>query len=232
MIKLKILLAEDEPFLGKIIKESFETRDFEVSWVQNGIKAYSVFRSFKPDICILDVMMPEKDGFSVTEDIRKIDTGVPILFLTARSLTEDVIKGFELGCNDYLKKPFSMEELIVRVKSLLGRSEKHKVNLPTENFSIGNYEFNNTIQELTLGNESVKLSFREASLLKMLIENKNQVLARKLALDYLWGEDNFFAARSMDVFITKLRKHLKHDTNIEIVNIRGIGYKLIINEEN
>jgi DNA-binding response OmpR family regulator len=230
MVKLKILLAEDEPFLGKIIKESFETRDFEVSWVQNGIKAYSVFRSFQPDICILDVMMPEKDGFSVTEDIRKIDTAVPILFLTARSLTEDVIKGFELGCNDYLKKPFSMEELIVRVKSLLGRSEKHKTNLPTENFSIGNYEFNNIIQELTLGNESVKLSFREASLLKMLIENKNQVLARKLALDYLWGEDNFFAARSMDVFITKLRKHLKHDTNIEIVNIRGVGYKLIIND--
>lgn len=230
MVKLKILLAEDEPFLGKIIKESFETRDFDVSWVQNGIKAYSVFRSFQPDICILDVMMPEKDGFSVTEDIRKIDTAVPILFLTARSLTEDVIKGFELGCNDYLKKPFSMEELIVRVKSLLGRSEKHKTSQPTENFSIGNYEFNNTIQELTLGSESVKLSFREASLLKMLIENKNQVLARKLALDYLWGEDNFFAARSMDVFITKLRKHLKHDTNIEIVNIRGVGYKLIIND--
>jgi len=230
MVKLKILLAEDEPFLGKIIKESFETRDFEVSWVQNGIKAYSVFRSFQPDICILDVMMPEKDGFSVTEDIRKIDTAVPILFLTARSLTEDVIKGFEMGCNDYLKKPFSMEELIVRVKSLLGRSEKHKTNLSIENFSIGNYEFNNTIQELTLGNESVKLSFREASLLKMLIENKNQVLARKLALDYLWGEDNFFAARSMDVFITKLRKHLKHDTNIEIVNIRGVGYKLIISD--
>ncbi|WP_448103905.1 response regulator transcription factor [Pedobacter panaciterrae] len=230
MVKLKILLAEDEPFLGKIIKESFETRDFEVSWVQNGIKAYSVFRSFQPDICILDVMMPEKDGFSVTEDIRKIDTAVPILFLTARSLTEDVIKGFEMGCNDYLKKPFSMEELIVRVKSLLGRSEKHKTNLSIENFSIGNYEFNNTIQELTLGSESVKLSFREASLLKMLIENKNQVLARKLALDYLWGEDNFFAARSMDVFITKLRKHLKHDTNIEIVNIRGVGYKLIIND--
>ncbi|NQX56382.1 response regulator transcription factor [Pedobacter panaciterrae] len=230
MVKLKILLAEDEPFLGKIIKESFETRDFEVSWVQNGIKAYSVFRSFQPDICILDVMMPEKDGFSVTEDIRKVDTAVPILFLTARSLTEDVIKGFEMGCNDYLKKPFSMEELIVRVKSLLGRSERHKTNLSIENFSIGNYEFNNTIQELTLGNESVKLSFREASLLKMLIENKNQVLARKLALDYLWGEDNFFAARSMDVFITKLRKHLKHDTNIEIVNIRGVGYKLIIND--
>jgi len=230
MVKLKILLAEDEPFLGKIIKESFETRDFEVSWVQNGIKAYSVFRSFQPDICILDVMMPEKDGFSVTEDIRKIDTAVPILFLTARSLTEDVIKGFEMGCNDYLKKPFSMEELIVRVKSLLGRSEKHKTNLSIENFSIGNYEFNNTIQELTLGKQSVKLSFREASLLKMLIENKNQVLARKLALDYLWGEDNFFAARSMDVFITKLRKHLKHDTNIEIVNIRGVGYKLIIND--
>jgi DNA-binding response OmpR family regulator len=230
MVKLKILLAEDEPFLGKIIKESFETRDFEVSWVQNGIKAYSVFRSFQPYICILDVMMPEKDGFSVTEDIRKVDTAVPILFLTARSLTEDVIKGFEMGCNDYLKKPFSMEELIVRVKSLLGRSERHKTNLSIENFSIGNYEFNNTIQELTLGNESVKLSFREASLLKMLIENKNQVLARKLALDYLWGEDNFFAARSMDVFITKLRKHLKHDTNIEIVNIRGVGYKLIIND--
>ncbi len=229
MIKIKILLAEDEPFLGKIIKESLETRGFEVMWAQNGIKAYSNYRTFKPDICVLDVMMPELDGFSLTEDIRKIDQKIPIIFLTAKSLTEDVIKGFEIGGNDYLKKPFSMEELIVRINALLLRFDKAKSEISVEKFSIGKYEFNNTAQELLFGNDAIKLSFRESALLKLLIENKNQVLNRKVALDLLWGEDNFFNARSMDVFITKLRKYLKRDEDIEIVNIRGLGFKLLIN---
>ncbi len=230
MKKFKILLAEDEPFLGKIIKESLETRDFEVTWVQNGFKAYSVFRAFHPDICIFDVMMPEKDGFTLTTDIRNINDVVPIIFLTARSLTEDLVKGFELGGNDYIKKPFSMEELIIRVNALLSRSSKHKAAIPGEISKIGKYLFNTTSQELVLGNDTIKLSHRESSLLKLLVECKNQVLDRKMTLNHLWGEDNFFNARSMDVFITKLRKHLKKDEKIEILNIRGIGYKLVINE--
>ncbi|RQP12078.1 MAG: DNA-binding response regulator [Parapedobacter sp.] len=226
--KLKVLLAEDEPFLGKIVKESLESRDFEVLWVQDGLKAYAAFRTFGPEICIFDIMMPVKDGYALTEDIRKINDNVPIIFLTAKSLTEDVVKGFELGGNDYLKKPFSMEELIVRMNALLNRTAKWKVST-IEQFTIGKYLFNSALQELVMGDEVIKLSFRESALLKMLMEHKNQVLDRKAALDYLWGEDSFFNARSMDVFITKLRKHLKKDNDIEIVNIRGIGYKLMVN---
>ncbi len=228
--RLKVLLAEDEPFLGKIVKESLESRDFEVMWVQDGLKAYSAFRVFNPAICIFDVMMPTKDGFSLTEDIRKVDEHVPIIFLTAKSLTEDVVKGFELGGNDYLKKPFSMEELIVRMNALLNRAPRRRAAPPKTPFAIGNYTFNNALQELSIDNQTIKLSFRESALLQMLIENKNQVLDRKVALDYLWGEDSFFNARSMDVFITKLRKYLKQDGAIEIVNVRGVGYKLMVDE--
>ncbi len=227
--KLKVLLAEDEPFLGKIVKESLESRNFEVLWVQDGLKAYSAFRTFDPAICIFDVMMPAKDGYALTEDIRRINDSVPIIFLTAKSLTEDVVKGFELGGNDYLKKPFSMEELIVRMNALLNRTAKWKVST-SEEFIIGKYMFNNALQELVLGDEVIKLSFRESALLKMLMEHKNQVLDRKIALEYLWGGESFFNARSMDVFITKLRKYLKKDNDIEIVNIRGIGYKLIVDD--
>lgn len=229
--KLRVLLAEDEPFLGKIVKESLESRDFEVLWVQDGLKAYSAFRTFDPAICIFDVMMPTKDGFTLTEDIRRVNGRVPIIFLTAKSLTEDVVKGFELGGNDYLKKPFSMEELIVRMKALLNRAARHREDEPDGQFSIGSYRFNSALQELALGDEVTKLSFRESALLKMLMEHKNQVLDRKMALHYLWGADSFFNARSMDVFITKLRKHLSKDSSIAIVNIRGIGYKLMIDDQ-
>lgn len=229
MKKLKVLLAEDEPFLGKLVKESLALKDFDVMLVSDGVKAYSAFRAYTPDICILDVMMPMKDGFTLTADIRKIDKQVPIIFLTAKSLTEDVVRGFESGCNDYLKKPFSMEELLVRINSLLNRISSVK-KVDANNFEIGKFVFNSKSQELSDGLCITKLSFRESVLLKMLAENKNDVLNRKMALDFLWGEDNFFNARSMDVFITKLRKYLKADERIEIVNIRGIGYKLIVNE--
>lgn len=230
MKPVKILLAEDEPFLGKIIKESLELKGFEVLWVPDGVKAYGAFRSWCPTICIFDIMMPAKDGFSLIEDIRKVDEQVPVIFLTAKSLTTDVVKGFELGCNDYLKKPFSMEELIVRINALLSRSYAGKKSTETAMFEIGEFLFNSKTQELNKPLGSAKLSFRESVLLKLLAENKNEVLNRKLALEVLWGEDNFFNARSMDVFITKLRKHLKEDPRIEIVNIRGIGYKLIVND--
>jgi len=229
-VKFKVRLAEDEPFLGKIVKESLESRGYEVLWVQDGIKAYSAFRAFGPAICIFDVMMPAKDGFTLTEEIRKMNDRIPIIFLTAKALTEDVVKGFELGANDYLKKPFSMEELIVRMKALLNRTDKPGIS-KSEQFNIGKYRFNSSLQELTLGDKMIKLSYRESVLLKMLIEHKNDVLDRKIALDYLWGGDSFFNARSMDVFITKLRKYLKLDSNIEIVNIRGIGYKLMVADE-
>jgi len=228
MQKTKILLAEDEPFLGKIIKESLEARDFEVMWCHDGLKAYSAFRTFHPDICILDVMMPQKDGFTLARDIRLTNAILPILFLTAKSLTEDVLRGFASGGNDYLKKPFSMEELIVRLQSLLGR-QPHPVYDPEgQDFVIGLYSLNAPGQLLSVGTQQIKLSHREAALLQLLIENKNRVLDRKIALDLLWGSDNLFNARSMDVFISKLRKHLKQDTDLKILNIRGVGYKLVI----
>jgi len=229
MRKLKVLLAEDEPFLGKIVKEGLELRGFEVYFVQDGLKAYSAFRSYKPDICVLDIMMPEKDGFALTEDIRRIDPHIPIIFLTAKSLTEDVVKGFEMGGNDYLKKPFSMEELVVRINALLHRLTPLKKEPLPEVFTVGAFTLNRINQELYFGDQVFKLSFRETALLSLLAEYKNEVLNRNMALDFLWGEDNFFNARSMDVFITKLRKYLKADSNIEIVNVRGIGYKLIVN---
>lgn len=175
MKKFKILLAEDEPFLGKIIFESLETRGFEVIWTQDGIKAYSVFRSFTPDICILDVMMPQKDGFALATDIRNIDRQVPIIFLTAKAHTEDVIKGFGLGGNDYIKKPFSMEELIVRINALLIRYNHNKSEITRVIFGLGMFIFDTTAQDLSFGGQSVKLSHRESMLLKLLIEHKNEV---------------------------------------------------------
>jgi len=226
---VKVLLAEDEPFLGKIVKENLESRGFEVLWVQDGVKAYSAFRTFDPNICILDVMMPAKDGFALTEDIRRINGQVPIIFLTAKSLTEDVVKGFELGGNDYLKKPFSMEELIVRINALLNRATQIETAAP-ELHPIGRYLFNDALQQLMLGDEVTRLSYRESALLKMLVEHKNRVLDRRVVLENLWGGDSFFHARSMDVFVTKLRKRLGKDEYIKIVNVRGIGYKLIVEE--
>ncbi|MBG7630052.1 MAG: response regulator transcription factor [Bacteroidetes bacterium] len=220
---IKILLAEDEPSLGQIIKESLETRNFEVLLCEDGEAAYSTFISEKPLLLVLDVMMPKKDGFTLAKEIRKEDSNIPIIFLTAKSQTEDVVKGFNLGGNDYLKKPFSMEELIVRINALL----KRNITPISDEISIGKFTFNLKKQTLKFNNVSEKLTHREANLLYYLIKNKNQVLERSFILNKLWGDDDFFNARSMDVFITKLRKKLKSDASIQIINVRGYGYKLI-----
>lgn len=223
--KIKLLLAEDEAALGQIIKESLETRDFEVLLCDNGDKAYNTYKTHQPDILVLDVMMPKKDGFTLAKDIRAIDDSVPIIFLTAKSQTADVVEGFAIGGNDYLKKPFSMEELIVRIHNLLERKNiQNKVAMLT----IGDYTFDFPKQQLTYKNEAlVQLTHREAHLLFHLIKNKNQVLDRSIILNHLWGSDDFFAARSMDVFISKLRKKLQKDETIQILNVRGYGYKLV-----
>jgi len=220
---VKILLAEDEPSLGQIIKESLETRNFEVLLCEDGEVAYSTFISESPLLLVLDVMMPKKDGFTLAKEIRKEDPNIPIIFLTAKSQTEDVVEGFNLGGNDYLKKPFSMEELIVRINALL----KRNITPISDEISIGKFTFNLKKQTLIFNNVSEKLTHREANLLYYLIKNKNQVLERSFILNKLWGDDDFFNARSMDVFITKLRKKLKSDTSIQIINVRGYGYKLI-----
>ena len=224
MNKVKVLLAEDEASLGMIVKESLESRDFVVFHAENGEEAYEVYQTEKPDILVLDVMMPLKDGFTLAKEIRQENKHIPIIFLTAKSQTSDVLEGFNNGGNDYLKKPFSMEELIVRIKSLLNRIEL-KPNI--ENIKIGNYTFNFTKQTLIHSSEIVQLTHREAELLFYLVEKKNEVLDRTFILNKLWGNDDFFNARSMDVFISKLRKKLRKDDTIQIMNVRGFGYKLL-----
>jgi len=221
--KIKIILAEDEPALAQIIKESLETRSFEVLLCKNGEEAFEAFSKDKPELLVLDVMMPKKDGFTLAKEIRKLDKKVPIIFLTAKSQTQDVVDGFQLGGNDYLKKPFSMEELIVRIHALLGRIQQEKND---DNITIGSYIFNLTKQTLDYSGSIQFLTHREASLLHLLIENKNDILDRSLVLKKIWGDDDFFNGRSMDVFITKLRKKLSLDPNIQIINVRSQGYKL------
>ncbi len=223
--KIQILFAEDEPALGQIVKESLETRDFSVDLVTNGEVALEHFEKIDPQLLVLDVMMPKMDGFTLAEKIRDINEHVPIIFLTAKSQTVDVVKGFTVGGNDYLKKPFSMEELIVRIHNLLDRSALQQ---KTEILAVGEYRFDFPKQCLHYKDKDKQLlTHREAHLLFHLVKNKNQVLDRSFILNKLWGDDDFFSARSMDVFISKLRKKLAKDESISIVNVRGFGYKLI-----
>ena len=225
MGKIKVVLAEDEPSLGQIVKESLETRDFEVFHAMNGEEAYNYYQKEQPDILVLDVMMPKKDGFILAKEIREENNNIPIIFLTAKSQTRDVVEGFEHGGNDYLKKPFSMEELIVRMHALLDRVKLKKNN---NRIALGNYVFNYTKQSLHLGEGIILLTHRESELLFHLYQKKNEVLDRTFILKKLWGDDDYFNARSMDVFISKLRKKLSEDSNIQIINVRGFGYKLTI----
>jgi len=225
MSKIKIVLAEDEPSLGQILKESLETRGFLVYHAPNGEVAYDYYLKTKPDILVLDVMMPIKDGFTLAKEIRKENTSIPIIFLTAKSQTKDVLDGFEHGGNDYLKKPFSMEELIVRIKALLDRI---KLKKDYNQIIIGDYIFNYTKQILHYSKETVMLTNKESELLFHLSEKQNEILNRSFILKKLWGNDDFFNARSMDVFISKLRKKLSKDPSIKIINIRGFDYKLTI----
>lgn len=222
--KIHVLLAEDEPFLGAIVKESLETRGFEVTLCENGADAQRACQHRRPDIAVLDVMMPQKDGFTLAREIRRADAMMPIIFLTARSRTEDVVEGFGYGANDYVKKPFSMEELIVRIQAQVQRL--HTRTNGSEWIQIGQYNFHMTRQLLRHASGEELLTHREAQLLHQLILHKNNLLERRWILRELWGNDDFFNARSMDVFISKLRKRLSGDPSLSIVNIRGYGYKL------
>lgn len=228
-----ILLIEDETLLGKIVKESLEVRGFDMHLAADGHEGLMMYRQLNPDLIVMDIMMPEMDGISLAKEIRRNDKRIPIIFLTAKSQTADVVKGFESGGNDYLKKPFSMDELIVRIKELLKRNSISTAP-EVQVFEIGNYVFDYNKQCLSRKNDSEKgkggdqlLSHREAEILQRLCLRRNQVLERKGVLTDIWGDDNFFNARSMDVFISKLRNYLKEDPEVQIINIRGVGYKLI-----
>ncbi|MCL3782007.1 response regulator transcription factor [Prolixibacteraceae bacterium JC049] len=225
--KIKVLYAEDEEALGMIVKDSLESRGFEVTFKTDGASAFRTYEENEYDILVLDVMMPLMDGFSLARKVRQTNKHIPIIFLTAKSQVQDVVEGFELGGNDYLKKPFSVEELIVRIKALIKR-KSYEEPVVEEECIIGEYTFSYSKQTLRLKDEERNLTHREAIVLLKLYERRNQVLDRKSILNEVWGDDSFFNARSMDVFITRLRKYLRDDSSIQIVNIRGVGYKLIV----
>lgn len=227
MSKVKILYVEDEPFLGRIVKESLEVRDFDVRMVSDGKLVLSAFSEVKPDICVLDIMLPNVDGYTIAKEIRKQNPSVPIIFVTAKNQTEDLLKGFEMGGNDYLRKPFSMEELIVRINNLLQLTNKVTTSTK-ESVRLGKFEFIPNRYELKIDKQIRKLSAREAMLLQMLAENQNATVSRKDLLLKVWGDDSFFNSRNMDVYITKLRDYLKEDSSIQIITIKGVGYHFAV----
>lgn len=228
MKKTKILYVEDEPSLGKIVRESLESRSFEVVMLHDGKDVAEVFSSSAPDICVLDIMLPSKDGYSVAKEIRQRSPRVPIIFVTAKTQTEDILKGFASGCNDYIRKPFSMEELVVRIENLLRLTMQKRATPAAEVIAIGWYEYHPSRYELKFEDTVWKLSHREASLLMVLNENRNSLTSRRDILMRLWGDDSFFNSRNLDVYITKLRERLKHDPSLEIITIKGVGYHFAV----
>lgn len=231
---ISILLVEDDHNFGDVLKSYLEMHDFEITLAPNGVEGLKEFKKHSYDLCILDVMMPKMDGFTLAKEIRERDQEVPIIFLTAKTMKEDIVAGFKLGADDYVSKPFNSEELLVRIQAVLkrSRSEVEKEEDLSE-YEFGNFHFDFPVRMLTYRggdngtSEKVKLSPKESELLKLFCKNKNKVLSRSLALKEIWGEDSYFTARSMDVFITKLRKHLKIDDTVEIVNIHGNGFQLL-----
>lgn len=230
--KISVLLAEDEQTLAMIIKDTLDAQDFNITPAADGEEALRLFLARKPDVLVADVMMPHMDGFELVRRIRCVDSHTPVLFLTARSSVEDVVKGFELGANDYLKKPFGMQELIVRLRALMGRAARYRPEdrpvVPSPTIGISRYRLDAVRQQLLFAGQTVPLSHRETELLRMLAERRNDVVETQDILLKLWGDDSFFNARSLQVFITKLRHKLAKDDSIRIVNVRGIGYKLLV----
>ena len=225
---VKILYAEDELFLGKIVKESLESRGYEVVMEADGNKVLSLFTKHGPQVCILDIMLPNKDGYTIAEEIRAINEEVPIIFLTAKTQTEDLVKGFKLGGNDYIRKPFSMEELIARIENVVKRTAEHSPDTPPVSTALGSFIFHAHRQLLTRAGEEKKLSFRESELLRILYDNRDRIIDRRLILNRLWGNDNFFNSRNLDVYITKLRAYLKTDSNLQIITVKGVGYRFVV----
>ncbi|MBP1615480.1 MAG: putative two component system response regulator [Bacteroidetes bacterium] len=227
--KIEVLLVEDEHTLAMIIKDTLEEKSFIIRTAFNGEEGLRLFFEHRPDVLVADVMMPRMDGFEMVRRIRQTDKKTPVIFLTARSAINDVVEGFELGANDYLKKPFGMQELIVRIKALVGKAFNSSEEEKSSKFEIGNYLFDSITQSLIFAGVKQELSHRESEILHRLCENRNQVVNAQDVLLDLWGDDSFFNSRSLHVFMTKLRHKLAQDERIRIVNVRGIGYKLIVN---
>lgn len=226
--KIKILLAEDDENLGLLLKEYLIAKGYDTDLYPDGEMAYHGFMRNHYNLCLLDVMMPKKDGFTLATDIRMVNADIPVIFLTAKNLKEDVIEGFKIGADDYMTKPFSMEELIFRIEAILRRVSNDSQASDQTIFQIGKFSFDTRKQILSHDDIEVKLTTKESELLRLLASNANKVLERNYALKAIWVDDNYFNARSMDVYITKLRKHLKEDEKVEIINVHGKGYKLIV----
>jgi DNA-binding response OmpR family regulator len=229
-VKSKVLLVEDDPSLGPLLQEYLEAKGFETKLASDGKSGSDIFFKETFDLVLLDVMMPIKDGYTLAKEIRLTDKNIPIIFLTAKSMKEDTIEGFNAGADDYITKPFSMEELMARVTAVLRRTNKVRSTESEEvNFKIGNYQFNSEKQILQHEATEQKLTTKESQLLRLLCIHRNDVLDRTFALKSIWHDDNYFNGRSMDVYIAKLRKYLKDDPKIEIINIHGKGFKLLVN---
>ncbi len=225
----KILLVEDDPNLGQLLKEYLEIKGYQTCLARDGEQAFACYKQNAYDLCIFDVMLPKKDGFSLAKEIRTSNKQIPIIFLTAKCLKEDTLEGLRIGADDYITKPFSMEELLLRMKAILRRSSPSiEGSQEGKIYSIGSFEFDAEQQLLKRNDQFVKLTSKESQLLRLLCTNINHTLERGLALKLIWQEDTYFNARSMDVYITKLRKYLKVDPSIEIVNVHGTGYKLLV----
>lgn len=226
--KFRILLAEDDPNFGAVLKNYLEMNDFSVKLFTDGQAGLEGYYKGEFDMCILDVMMPKKDGFSLAREIRNHDHEIPVIFLTARSMKEDIVTGFNTGADDYIIKPFDSEVLLMKLQAILKRSTGYENGFHPQNFPIGKYTFNYELRTITDQASNIHLSPKEADLLKMLCMHLNEVLPRQKALKTIWGDDNYFNARSMDVFITKLRKYLKNDPAIDILNIHGKGFRMTV----
>jgi DNA-binding response OmpR family regulator len=224
----KTLYAEDEPYLAQIVSDNLKAKGYDVLMAKDGQAALEIFKAHKPDLCLLDIMMPHKDGYGLAEDIRKISEGIPIIFLSAKSLTDDLVKGFKAGGNDYMRKPFSIVELLVRIEALISRSNhKERESKQQDILKFGNCMLDTVNQQLATNSKTYDLSYKEVMLLQLLIENKNNILERQEALVKIWGDDSFYNSNSMNVFMVHLRKMLRDDESIQLMGIRGVGYKLI-----
>ena len=223
----KVLLAEDDSNLGMLLKNYLSAKSYDTTLLANGILALEEFPRQQYELCILDIMMPEMDGLTLAKEIRKINPVIPIIFLTAKSQKEDILEGFRTGADDYITKPFSMEELLYRIQAILKRTAGSALPKKESLYTIGSYSFDPLKQVLSFENQPVKLTTKESELLELLCRHRNEILERNFALKSIWIDDNYFNARSMDVYITRLRKYLKKDTSVKILNVHGRGYKLL-----
>lgn len=224
---IQILLVEDDPNFGAVLRDYLELNDFEVVLAKDGQQGLQAFKGLEPDLCILDVMMPHKDGFTLAGEIKEIDPDMPLIFLTAKSMKEDMLRGYQVGADDYIVKPFDSELLLYKIKAILSRRNSGNEEEEKSEFNIGSYNYNAETRVLTNTDAEFKLSPKEGALLRLLATNKNHLVSRSEALRKIWKDDNYFTGRSMDVYVAKLRKHLKHDENVAIINVHSEGFRLV-----